>query len=287
MEINMKKIAIIPNPTKDLEFALSKRVSDFLISRGAHVCTKKEYSGMWSCGMVVVDEIPIDTELLIVVGGDGSVIDASVTAVELGIPVLGVNLGNLGYLAEVEPSEIEIMEKLFSGDYIVEERMLLSVSAENDGVVTTSARYAVNDIIISHDTYVGLAELSLNESNGAGVKYRADGLILSTPIGSTAYSLSAGGPIVSHDIDSIVATPICPHSFFNRSIIFKPDEVLTVSNNGDEILNITIDGRFFTSLVPGGKCTVTKSCKRFKMLSFSANNMFQALFGKMKRFENI
>lgn len=283
----MKKIAIIPNPTKDLGFVVSKRVSDFLISRGASVCIKTEYSGEWTNGITVVDEIPHDTELLIVVGGDGSVIDASVTAVELGIPVLGVNLGNLGYLAEVEPTDIEILEKLFKDEYIIEDRMLLSVSVDNDGEIITSTRYAVNDVIISHDTYVGLAELSLTESNGAGVKYRADGLILATPIGSTAYSLSAGGPIVSHDIDSFVATPICPHSFFNRSIIFKPDEMLTVSNNGGASLNITIDGRFFSALQPGGKCAVSAASKRFKMLTFCANNMFQTLFGKMKRFENI
>jgi len=215
------------------------------------------------------------------------VIDASADATALDVPVLGVNLGNLGYLAEIEPSEIDKLAGLFEGNYSVEERMLLSCSVKNGDDIVVSQRLAVNEVIVSHESYVGLAKLQLTVSNGVGVKYRSDGLILSTPIGSTAYSLSAGGPIISHDIDAIVATPICPHSFFNRSIIFKPDEEILVKNNGDETLNVTLDGRFFTKLLPGGVCTVNAAENRFKMITFSENNMLGTLFGKMKKFENI
>lgn len=283
----MKSIVIVPNVTKDVDYAVSKRVAKILSQEGGTVYVENKYGTDLGANAVRVDDIPDTAELIIVIGGDGSVIDASVPAVALGIPVLGVNLGNLGYLAEVELSELDELKKLFTGEYKIEEKMLLSVSVEDGGELKESTRYAVNDVIISHETYVGLAELTLTDSHGASVKYRADGLILSTPVGSTAYSLSAGGPIISHDIDSILATPICPHSFFNRSVIFKPTECLTLSNNGQDALNVTVDGRFFARLKSGEKCYVRCADKKFNMLSFSENNMFSTLFGKMKRFENI
>ena len=283
----MKHIVIIPNKTKDKDYAVSKRVAEKLSSLGAELYIESKYEtdlGGFAC---VKEAIPDNTELILVIGGDGSVIDASVPAVKLGVPVVGVNLGNLGYLAEVEPDSISVFEKLFSGEYRIEEKMLLSVGIGENGEIKRSERLAVNDVIISHQTYVGLAELSLTDTHGSAVKYRADGLILSTPVGSTAYSLSAGGPIISHDIDCIMATPICPHSFFDRSVIFRPNECLTLTNKGQDSLNITVDGRFFAKLAPGESCYVRCADKTFKMLSFSENYMFSTLFGKMKRFENI
>jgi NAD+ kinase len=235
----------------------------------------------------VCTTIPVGAELIVVIGGDGSIIDASVPAIEYDLPVLGINLGNLGYLAEVEPDNIDDLGRIFTGEYKIEEKMLLSVAIVRENATVESNRLALNDVIISHESYLGLAELSLTDSHGATVKYRADGLILSTPVGSTAYSLSAGGPILSHDIDSILATPICPHSFFNRSVIFNPSEVLTLCNLGTDTLNITVDGRLFAELGERECCVVKTAKKRFRMMTFSDGNMFSTLFGKMKRFENI
>ena len=119
------------------------------------------------------------------------------------------------------------------------------------------------------------------------VKYRADGMIISTPAGSTAYSLSAGGPIVDHGMDAILATPICPHSFFNRSIIFNENAVITIENTGKSVLKISIDGRLVNSLEIGEKCVVMQADKKLKMLAFNENNMFSALFAKMQKIENM
>lgn len=283
----MKNILIIPNKNKDKEYKISIASAKKLSELGVSVYIQAKYETDLEKHAIIVDEIPKSVELIIVVGGDGSVIDASVYAVELNIPVLGINLGNLGYLAELEPDSLDTLEKLTKNEYKIEEKMLLSVKIVSDEVEVVSPRLALNDVIISHETYVGLAELSLTDSHGESVKYRADGLILSTPVGSTAYSLSAGGPIVSHDIDSITATPICPHSFFDRSIIFNSDECLRITNNGINNLNITVDGRYFNELRAGAVCYISSASVRFKMLTFSGNNMFSTLFGKMKRFENI
>jgi NAD+ kinase len=179
------------------------------------------------------------------------------------------------------------MSRVFSGNYTIEEKMLLTVSHLSFGAVTKADRLAVNDVIISHDTFLGIADFILENGAANSVTYRADGLILSTPAGSTAYSLSAGGPIVSHDIDCIVATPICPHSFFNRSIIFKDDEILKIKNVSNTVLNVSIDGRYFTSLSNTDECIINMSEKKLKMLTFLESNMFSTLFRKMRILEDI
>lgn len=283
----MKSIVIIPNKHKDADFAVSTRAARFLADCGATVYVEEKYETDLGGSATVTPTIPQDAELIVVIGGDGSIIDASVPAVEYDLPVLGINLGNLGYLAEVEPDNIDQLKRIFTGEYKIEEKMLLSVALVRGDKTVESNRLALNDVIISHEAYLGLAELSLTDSHGSTVKYRADGLILSTPVGSTAYSLSAGGPILSHDIDSILATPICPHSFFNRSVIFNPSEELTLCNHGTDTLNITVDGRLFAELGEGECCVVKAADKRFRMMTFSDGNMFSTLFGKMKRFENI
>ena len=285
--MTMKSIVIIPNKLKDTDLSVSCEVAKFLNSRGASIYIEERYGTDLSGYATICHDIPNEAELIVVIGGDGSIIDASVPAIEHDLPVIGVNLGNIGYLAEIEPYNINQLERLFAGDYNIEEKMLLSVALIRGDKYIESDRFALNDVIISHETYLGLAELSLTDSNGSTVKYRADGLILSTPVGSTAYSLSAGGPILSHDIDSILATPICPHSFFNRSVIFNPSEQLILCNNGKDTLNITVDGRLFAELGENERCIVKAADKRFRMVTFSSGNMFSTLFGKMKRYENI
>jgi NAD+ kinase len=283
----MKNIAIIPNPKKDSNLSVTNRLCATLCKLGFNVYIKEQYSSEILEKINLYSEFPKEAELIIVVGGDGSMLDASVKAIELDIPILGVNLGKVGYLSEVEPDNLEILSRIVSGDYRIEEKMLLSVSANKSGESVVSARLAVNDVIASHDTFLGIADFRLENSVGDCVKYRADGLILSTPAGSTAYSLSAGGPIVSHDIDSIAATPICPHSFFNRSIIFKSNERIKLKNVGVPDLNISIDGRYFLSLSNNDECIIQMADKKLKVLSFSENNLFSTLFKKMRLLENI
>lgn len=284
----MKKIAIIPNANKDGALDLLLFVAKKISENGAEALVDSNYFDFCKDYATSYTEFPSDANLIIVIGGDGSLIDAAQFAVKYDIPILGVNLGHLGYLAEVEPDSLDLLDKLFKNEYIIEEKMLLSATKFKNGeVIDSSERYAVNDVIISHESYLGVAEFTLVTSELETVKYRADGIIFATPAGSTAYSLSAGGPVVDHGIDSILATPICPHSFFNRSIIFNENSVLTVKNTGNSTLKISIDGRLFSILEAGEECAVRKSCKSLKMLAFNVNNMFSTLFSKMKKIENI
>ena len=283
----MKHIVIIPNPKKDKDFSVTKNLVEKLNFFGSAVYIEKNYGECFNSSVILYDEFPKSAEAIIVVGGDGSVLDASVTAIENDIPLLAVNLGKVGYLSEVEPDNLDILSCLFSGKFEIEEKMLLSVTHVSFGLAHKAERLAVNDVIVSHDNFLGIADFTLENGVGDCVKYRADGMILSTPAGSTAYNLSAGGPIVSHDIDSIVATPICPHSFFNRSIIFKATENIKLRNVSDTVLNISIDGRYFTNLSNNDECIIKMADKKLKMITFSENNMFSTLFKKMRILEDI
>jgi NAD+ kinase len=283
----MNKVLIIPNTLKDADLSVTKQVVDKLLEFGITPLIDKEFSEFLDNRAECFTHYPSDAELVLVIGGDGSVIEASKIAISLNIPLIGVNLGNLGYLSEVETDELDILKKLRSGEFIVEDKMLLEAEIFKGGVTIASERLAVNDVIVSHSEYLGIADICLENSLGEMVKYRADSVILATPAGSTAYALSAGGPIISHNLDSITATPVSPHSFFNRSIVYSAEEELKVSNIGNTPLKVSIDGRFFDTLSKGDSCKIKKSSKRFKMLTFSENNMFTTLFDKLKILSNI
>ena len=280
----MNKIIIIPNLNKDKELEVTRRAVKKLISLGFEVYVSSKYDSLEKIGATVYgEEPPAKAKLILVVGGDGSIIDASLLAIKLNIPLLVINLGKVGYLSEVEPDNLDVLERLVGDDYSIEKKMLLKVEKYSpEGEVKASAREAVNDVVISHDVYFGIADFKLENAYGDRITYRADGLILSTPAGSTAYSLSAGGPVVSHNLDSITVIPVCPHSFFNRAIIYDKNECIKISNSGDAVLNISVDGRFFDNLTKGEWCVVQKSKTCLKMITFSQNNMFSVLFKKIK-----
>ena len=226
---------------------------------------------------------PRNAELIVVVGGDGSVIDASKLAVQYDIPLIGVNLGKVGYLAELYPCDVEELSRIVTGEFKIEKKMLLEVSKHSkDGTLTCCDRFAVNDVVISHDNYFGISDFRVENEHGDHVHYRADGVIVSTPAGSTAYSLSAGGPVISHALESIMLTPVCPHTFFNRAIVYSPDEHIKISNAGDTVLNISVDGRLFSILQTDEYCVVRKSVKYFKMLTLNESNVFSILSKKIK-----
>ena len=280
----MKNICLITNPTKDTSFEITKRVASVLNSLGISVYLLSSDKDIPLQSVIYCTEFPECCELIIVIGGDGSMLDASVYAIKYDIPMLGVNLGKVGYLNEIEPDSLEVLKKLVTGEYEVHEKMLLSAKYEGQKTAL-SDRYAINDIVLSHENYLGIADFTLSSSDGE-VSYRADGICVSTPQGSTAYSLSAGGPIVSHNVRAMVVTPICPHSFFNRSTVFSDTEVLTLTNTGSDRLHISIDGRRFRTLDVGECCRVLVADKRLKVLSFKNNNMLSALFKKIKILED-
>lgn len=278
----MKKVVIIPNPQKDVGLSLTAKLISQLSSLGMEVLVDGNL-GITGSARCYTD-FPGDAELIVVVGGDGSVIDASRLAVENDIPILGVNLGRVGYLSEVDPNALGTLDRLSSGEYSIKEKMLLTVDT---GDVRRGAVYAVNDIIVSHGEYLGISEFRLEDSCGNSLEYRADGVIVATPQGSTAYSFSSGGPVLAHDVEGMLVTPVCPHSFFNRSVLFNSSELLSVRNTGAYPMNIAVDGRKYAELMPGVACRISCAGRRIKMLTFSENKMFTELFKKMSITEGL
>ena len=283
----MKNIVLIPNLNKNMANEVTVRLIEKLHALGLKLHSASKYASNFPSVVESYESFPKNIDLIIVVGGDGSVLDASVDAIAADVPLIGVNLGKVGYLSEVDPENLDAFSGLINNDYAVEDRMLLSVALKKTDGMTMVTRYAVNDVVISHDSYLGIADFKIENTRGESVKYRADGIILSTPSGSTAYSLSAGGPVVSPYLDSILVTPVSPHSFFNRSILFNSKEKISVMNTGDSDLNVSIDGRRIASLSCGEECAVSVADKRLKMLTFSSDNMFATLFKKMRIMEDV
>ena len=282
----MNTFVIHPNPRKDTDLSVSRAVVRELTSHGGRVYAARSIAAELD-GTVPYDTFPTDAQLILVVGGDGSVIDASCLAVAHGVPLLGINLGKIGYLSEVEPSDIGVLSHLLDDTYTTDEQMLLSVACELDGQTCACDRLALNDIIVSHTDTCGMAELTVSDSSGDTVRYRADGLIVSTPAGSTAYSLSAGGPVVARDIPAIILTPVCAHSLFQRSILFSASACITVKNTGEAPLDVLVDGRPFMQLPVGEVCHVRVAEKRLRMLRLAHKGVFSTLFQKIRTIETI
>ena len=279
----MKKAILLPNSIKDKDLKITRATADMLVMLGITPYISCEYSECNVMGASFYSDIPEDADIIIVVGGDGSVIQASRIALELDLPILGINLGKVGYLAEVEPDSLDDLAVLVSGEYKIDEKMLLStVKIDANGNKTRLEYLAVNDVVFSHESFLGICDFKIMSDRGDHVYYRADAVIISTPAGSTAYSLSAGGPIISHDLDAIMVNPVCPHSFFNRAILYNPDDRITITNTGDSTLNISIDGRFCSNLLFGETCEVYRSSSRIKILTLSENNLFSTLSKKIK-----
>lgn len=180
------------------------------------------------------------SDVIIAVGGDGTIIHTAKTAARLGKPILGINAGRLGFTAGLEANELILIKDLLNNSYKVEKRAMLSVKIENNNEITE--KFALNDAVISSEPFK-IMDYRMSIAENKRYHYRADGVILSTPTGSTAYSLSAGGPVVEPTMKAMIYTPICPHSLLNRSVIFDASTQLTLDTRGNQgEAYLTIDG---------------------------------------------
>lgn len=281
----MRNFLIIPNEKKDPNLLLTRQVVGILTEEGATVCLEERYAEAAAEQTVLfaTGEIPDGMDCVITVGGDGTVLEASRIALWLRVPLLGINLGRLGYLAALEPTELGKLRDLVHGQYTVKERMTLKVTLLRGDKQWEMPRLPVNDVVFYRSDLRHVVSLSIGQGEGERLSYLADGLILSTPSGSTAYSLSAGGPILSASLDALCVTPICPHSFYNRSLIFDTAKPLYVHNTSDtDSIVVTMDGRENFSLSPGDSVMVERSERTLQMISFSDRNLLDLLHQKLK-----
>ncbi len=284
----MKRILLLPNPYKDTDFAVSGQIIRILTSHGSEVYLADELISAFSGAPVrSLGELDGELELIIAVGGDGTVLSAAEDAVRYGLPLLGVNMGRLGFLAELECDSLDRLALLYSHDYTITTRMTLEVTVEIDGKKELQRHTPLNDVVFAHDRGDGLCELALMDGDGNRIDYHADGLILATPSGSTAYSLSAGGPIIDDTVEAICVTPVCPHSFFSRSVVFGRDTHLVVENcslHGKSVI-LSLDGTDVARLPVGGRVHISRSARPLRMLTFDRHATIATLNRRMQMAE--
>ena len=288
---NIKNIAIITN-YNIAEKALSAiTVAERLIKFGCEVLipsTAKERLNRMrrlrrEFNFLSIDEIYAGADILIVLGGDGSILEAARRAAINGTPILGINLGRLGYMAELELAEIDVLERIVNGDYKLEIRSMINIEIiATDGTVRKN-EYALNDAVLSNGTISRVVDLELYEGGVHIANYRSDGMIVATPTGSTAYSLAAGGAIVDPRLECLCVTPICPHSLYARPLIFPDRTTIEIKNTcqREKTLFLTVDGRMNYELWLGEKIRITRSPLTTRFIRLKDDSFYDRLRQKM------
>ena len=291
----MNRFYIIANSEKDKDLKTTRQIYDYLSAHGKS-CTVRDYQKLdgrlksgdgKSVGYTNADWIPEGTECILVLGGDGTLIQAARDTVECGIPLLGINLGNLGYLAEIEKSGVlEAMDSLMADAYTLEPRMMLegSVYRKEERNVHD---LALNDIVVNRAGALRVIDYEIYVNGEFLNRYSADGIIVSTPTGSTGYSLSAGGPIVSPMASMIVVTPICPHTLTARSIVLSGRDQVTIRLGSGrraewEEAFATFDGEVSVPIATGDYVEIRKSEKTADILKISKISFLEVLRNKMR-----
>ena len=240
------KIAVIPNLSKKNADVYTSKVIKKIFSLNAEVLMLSDKQKFFNDRKIKyysnIGNLIFNCDIVITIGGDGTIIHKAKHAARFSKPILGINLGKIGFVAGLEPTEIDKLEQLIKGEYTVEKRMMLSVNVKKGE--TTRKFYALNDVVITKGVYSGLVNLNVTLNNDEITKYVADGIILATPTGSTAYSLSAGGPVIEPSMKCILLTPICQHSMFSRPVIFGENSKINITaktREKDESV-LSIDG---------------------------------------------
>ena len=275
-------LAVMPNISKDPELELTKELCQYLIDRGVTVLADATFSDILvNCKLMNLEEMLGLADIIIAVGGDGTIIHSAKHAAMFNKPVLGVNLGRLGFIAEIEAHEISCLDRIISGDYNIENRMMLKIIVNQKD--KTSTFYALNDAVISKGAISKIIDISLKCNNKPVSSYRADGLIIATPTGSTAYALSAGGPIVDPKLESISVTPISPHSLVSRTVLFSQNSTIEtmVSIPVSGAAYLTIDGENNVELYNNDIVTITKAEIYAKLIKIKDTAFYEVLYDKL------
>ena len=277
----MKTIGIFSNSRKDIDHIGASKVYEILKDECEVICA--EDIGIKGIVTVSKEEFVNRAECVIVLGGDGTILRVARFVCKHNIPILGINMGNLGFMAEIDKKNLESsIQKFMSGDYKIEKRSMIYASVERDGEIIGKCN-ALNDIVISCSRYKRMIELDIYIDNIKVDNYWADGVIASTPTGSTAYSLSAGGPIVDPSLGVTVLTPICPHTLSTRSIIMPIEKQLKIQLKGKAKRGsiLTIDGQDGFDLQYGDIIKICESRYKISFIRIKNRSFYTVLKKKM------
>ena len=278
----MKKIVLVPNLLKDPDFTYTRQAISLLVENGFMVVCDVSCSTMHDKVVHCQGkELYENATAIVVLGGDGSILRETEMASLYDIPILAVNLGRLGYIAQLEKNDIEELPKILASDFKTESRSMLSVSLYRNGEALFRNLTALNDAVISKANGFGIIELDLYCGDEKINFYRGDGMIASTATGSTAYAMSAGGAVIDSSLRIIEVTPICAHSLKARPIVFSGTAIISAII-GDSVSKacLTLDGDRTVALEVNDRVEITLSDRVTKLVSV-ANSFCQVLFHKM------
>lgn len=280
------KILIYPNLNKRNALKITLEACDILIKLGVEIFFEEKYISVFSQDIKVrygeINQLISECDIVIVVGGDGTILQCSKIVGFYNKPILGINSGRLGFMASLEPFELDSLKKLITGDYTIENRMMLDATVfYNDGTYLKSS--ALNDVVVARGQFSKIADFEVSSNDQLVSSLRADGIIFSTPTGATAYSLSAGGPIIEPDMECIEFTQICPHSLFARTMVFSPNKTIQVKfkSNKNAIVSISVDGDDGVTFSSSDKLIIKKSDVYIKFIDITGCNFYRSINHKL------
>lgn len=279
-------IAICPNPYRDLDLRLTREAIGLLKVSGYETCVCPVFSGPHD------DVIPADLEactledisekitLAIVIGGDGTILAVAREMPDLSVPLLGVNLGTMGFMASLEPENLSLIVKAAKGDFISSRRMLISVKLEHEGELIYDGT-ALNDAVIHG--YGDTIYLNASTDGTRITTFSGDGIVISTPTGSTGYSMSAGGPIVEPEADNIIVSPICAHTICSKSFVLNAGRTVTVTAEKlhDRKAYLSVDGIVSADVNKGDLLTVRRSDRYVTIADMGVKSFYETTFEKL------
>ena len=273
---SLKRVGILTNPTKSNAHEGSGELCDWLTKRGVEV---------FDAGELSIEKTLPQVDLFICLGGDGTILSLAGKMIDRIVPVLGVNMGSLGFLTEVRTEELyDELKLIFSGQFEIEERMLLSATVRSEG--SGERRFqALNDIVVNREGLTRYMAVQIDIGGERATRFFGDGVIVATPTGSTAYSLSAGGPIVQPVLDNLIVTPICPHASALRPLVVSGTQSIRIRITCDEAKEqalLTADGQADVTIDNQTVVDVTRSVNRFQLVKSSKRSYFATLREKFK-----
>ena len=300
----MKKVALITNFNIYEKASAAMQVAQKLISYPCEVLIAsynrdkvlRMKRPRMTFNFLPMDELYAEADLIIVLGGDGTILEAARRSAARGTPILGINLGRVGYMAELEMSELDLIGSLFDrttaegfkpASFEIEKRFMLNVEVLNTAGDVRQTMYGLNDAVITNGAVARIVDIELSEGGNHVTTYRADGLIVATPTGSTAYSMSAGGPVADPRVKCLCVTPICPHSLAARPLIFPDSATLVVRNicQREKMLYLTVDGRSNCELYRNESVRITRSPMEINLVRLKSCGFYNRLRMKMSRYD--
>lgn len=274
------RIFIIANLQSQNVIACTEKLIDLLKKKQADVFMDPKAKEYIQKDIVFksIHEVTENLDLIFAIGGDGTILKAAKAVINDEIPIMGINAGRLGFLSDIEADDLKKINTLFTKKCSIDEKAVLDVRNGNKMI------HAINDVYVTKSEPGKISELFV-ECNGKEIcRYRADGIVVATPVGSTAYSMSAGGPVIDSSMEAIVMTPVCPHSLISCSVVFAPDKKLTIAssfNGGEKELDVVCDGEVVFPLKKDEKIEVTISDKKIRFVNTSGRGFYEVLNEKI------